>query len=171
MVNRLVLQRGAVRKVAQDGEGEVEGGLVELGQVELVDRAQQAGVGVGIAAEAQPQPLHGGDELAALEVAAAVKDHVLEEVRDALVALVLVERARVDKEPQAAAPGGFGGVADDVAQPVGQAPAEQLGILSERRLGLSLRGGGGRGILRRQRRQQTEQQEQGKGGVGGVHGG
>ena len=71
---------GTIRKVTHDAEGKVPGFVVQVGQVHHVDGLQESGVGVGVAAKAEAQLLHGRDEFAAFEGAAAVKDHVLAEV-------------------------------------------------------------------------------------------
>jgi hypothetical protein len=50
--------------------------------------------------EARADTLEEGDEFARLEVLRAVERHVLEEVRQAALVVLLVDRADIDRQPQ-----------------------------------------------------------------------
>ena len=131
VVNGLVLQRGSVCKISHDGEGKIHRLILQVGQIEHVNRALQGGVGVGIAAKAEPQLLHGGDELAALEVAAAVEDHVLQEVGDTTGFRLLIQRTCCNIQAHTGATRWLFGGAYDVAEAVLQLAANQLRVLNK----------------------------------------
>ena len=97
--------------------------------------------------ETRPDRLEEGHQLARLEVGAAVEGHVLEEVRQASLIVVLLHAADVDGEPQRHAIGRAGVLAEEVAQPVWQAAGANRRI-QRQRLG---QGGGRRGRWRGRR--------------------
>ena len=144
VVDGVIGEGGTVCKVAQHGEGEIHGVVLQVGQVEHVDGVQQAGVGVHIAAEAEATLLHGGDELVALVVAGAVEYQVLQQVGDAFFMLLLIQRAHIHIQADAGAALGLCRGADDVLEAIGQLATRNLRVLSQ----LSELGGGGLGVGR-----------------------
>jgi hypothetical protein len=83
---------------AHQEQAGVDGLVVHLGEVELVNRLGEAGVGVGVGSESQAGALQHLDHLAFLHGLGAVEGHVLQEVGDAALGLGLAERAGVDAE-------------------------------------------------------------------------
>ena len=69
-------------------------------QVEHVDRFVEARVGVDVRPQPGADSLEVADELARLEVGAAVERHVLDEVREALLVVRFLERPRLDRQAQ-----------------------------------------------------------------------
>lgn len=116
-----------------------EGLGLGVGQVEHVDGAVEAGVGVGIAAEVHAQALEKLDEGAGRVVGAAIEGHVLQEVGEAALALGLVECTGGDDEAEGGAASRLGVGAEGVAQAVGEFAGDDGGIGGE-----VSRAGGGR---------------------------
>ena len=69
-------------------------------QLEHVDGLVEAGVGVDVRSEPGADRLERRDQLAGLEVRAAIERHVLDEVRETLLVVGLVNRPRLDGQPQ-----------------------------------------------------------------------
>ena len=63
-------------------------------QLEHVDRLVEARIGVDVRSELRTDRLERRDQLAGLEVSAAVEGHVLDEVCEALLVVRLVDRSR-----------------------------------------------------------------------------
>ncbi len=106
--------------VAEDEEGAIDDRAVVGRNLQQVDRLVEAGVRVDVGAEPHPRRLQERDDLLLREVARAVERHVLDEVREAALVVVLEHRAGVDGEAELGAPGRLGVVADVVAQAVRQ---------------------------------------------------
>ena len=79
---------------------------LSVGQVQHVDRLFEPGVGVHVRPEPRADRFEIRDELPGLEVLAAVERHVLEEVREPLLVVGLVEGAGLHRQPEQHAAGG-----------------------------------------------------------------
>ena len=113
------LEESSVGEVAHHGEGEIEGGFGEVGEVEHVDGLVERGVGVGVGPEGDAEALHLRDQLFGVgEVARAIENHVLQEVGHAALVVGFHEGAGVDVETERNALGRFGVGNDDVAEAV-----------------------------------------------------
>ena len=102
--------------VAQDPQALADQRRVVARQIELVDRTVEAGLGVGVRAERQPGTLQEVDQLAGRPVGRALERHVLQEVREAALVVVLHQRAGLDQQAQADAARWRGIRQDGVAQ-------------------------------------------------------
>ena len=91
-------------------------------QVEHVDGLVEARVGVHVRAEPGAEALEVADELAGLEVGAAVERHVLDEVREPLLVVGFLERPRLHGQPQRYALFRAPVAPDEVLEPVRQRP-------------------------------------------------
>jgi hypothetical protein len=159
----LDLRVGQGRARGEIGQGEEsllhEAGLVG-GDVQHVDGLIEGRVRVGIGAEAGTDGLQVRDQLPRLEVLAPVEVHVLEEVGQAALVVVLEDGSRLDRQAEGHALLGAAVLADVVGDPVGEPPDPDGGVDGEdlvescgggsRRRGRLWHGGGGR----RQRGQQ-----------------
>ena len=128
VVNGAVLQGGAIGKIAHDGEGKIHRFLIQIRQVQHVDRVQQACVGVCIAAKPQPHLLHGGNELTAFETAGAIEYQMFQQVGNSFFVLLFIQRTHVHEQADTGAPLGLCRGADDVAHAVGQFSFYQLRV-------------------------------------------
>jgi hypothetical protein len=100
LVHRALVQQQVAGDLAQQHQRGVDGLVVGFRQVELVDRGVEAGLGVGVGAEGQAQPLQVLHHLAAgRHVGRTIESHVLEEVRQALLVVALHLRADVETQP------------------------------------------------------------------------
>ena len=70
------------------------------GQLKHVDRFVKGGVGVDVRPHACPRRFQRGNELPRLVALRAVEGHVLEEMRQALLIVRLIDRTRLDHEPE-----------------------------------------------------------------------
>ena len=90
----VLLQQQAVAPVLQDEHARVEGRLARGGHVaNAVDRLVNRGVGVQVAAELYAQRAGELNEVVAFEVLRAVEGHVLKEVSQSALALLLLDGA------------------------------------------------------------------------------
>jgi hypothetical protein len=112
---------------AHQEQAGVDGLVVHLGEVELVNRLGEAGVGVGVGSESQAGALQHLDHLAFLHGLGAVEGHVLQEVGDAALGLGLAERAGVDAEADGASPFGVALRATAYFMPLGSVPKRTAG--------------------------------------------
>jgi hypothetical protein len=87
-------------------------------QVEHVDRLFERSVGVDVWPEPRPDRFEVRNELARFEVLAAVEGHVLEEVREPLLIVGLVERAGLHREAQQHTSGGPAVLPDVEGEPI-----------------------------------------------------
>jgi hypothetical protein len=99
-----------------------------IGKRELVRGLVEAGEGVLVATEGHAQRLEERDEGAGREVRRTVERHVLQVVRDAALAVGLIERTGVDVDPDGRATGRHGVLLDDVPQAVLQFARDERGI-------------------------------------------
>ncbi len=95
------IEEHAVGVVAEELHALVDHGGVALGQLEFVNGLVEGGVGVGVVPEAHPEALEVFDHLAGGEVLRPVEGHVLEEVGETLLVVVLHERPGIDEEAHA----------------------------------------------------------------------
>jgi hypothetical protein len=135
--------------------------LVVGGDLEHVDRLVEGRVRVDVGAELHAGVLEEIDELLPLEAARAVEEHVLEEVRDAALVLLLEHGARVDDEPQLGAVRRLDVPPDVVGEPVVEL-ADPDGRVGRDRIVRGERLGGCRfsGLLRAGRRREGRQDGQ-----------
>ena len=94
LVDFLVLEQQAIAPVLEDEQARVEGTLAAAGHVaDVVHRLVDAGVGVQVTAKFHTQRAGVVDHAVALEVLGAVEAHVLQEVGQAALALLFLQRA------------------------------------------------------------------------------
>ena len=131
---------GRERDVAGDFAQETKAGIhrrgVGLAEIEAIDGFLLPGGCVGVGAEAQAEPLQRLHHLAVGDVGRAAEGHVLDEVREALLVLPLLQRAGLDDEPHGDRAGRQGVLLDRVAQAIGQRAERHLrvGLQVARRL-------------------------------------
>ena len=94
LVDLLVLEGDAVGPVLEDLEGRVDDLRVVGRDLEHVDRLVEARVGVDVRAEAHADALEVVDQLLLLEVLGAVEGHVLDEVGQPALVVVLQRSSR-----------------------------------------------------------------------------
>ncbi len=146
LVDLVLAQRPAAREVGEDGETLLHEAAAVAGHLEDVHRLVEAGVRIGVRAEARADGLQEPDELAGGEVLAAVEGHVLEEVGEAALVLLLEDGAGIDGQPQRHPVLGPRVAADVVGHPVRQPAATDGGVEGERVLQpVGRRGGRGAG--------------------------
>jgi hypothetical protein len=109
-----------VRPVLEDVEGAGDERGAVGGDLQLVDGLVEAGVGVEVGAESHADALEVIDDLLLLEVLRAVERHVLDEVGEPLLVVVLEHRAGVHRQAQLGPLLGAPVGADVVAEPVRQ---------------------------------------------------
>ena len=92
--NLLLLQRQAVAPVLQNQHARVEGRLASRGNIaDAVNRLVNAGVGIEVAAKLHAQRTGELNQVVALEVLRTIEGHVLQEVSQAALALLLLDGA------------------------------------------------------------------------------
>ena len=101
--------------------------------LKLVDRLVEARRGVDVGPEAHADGLEVAHELVLREARRAVERHVLEEVREPALVVVLEDRTGVHDEPELGALLGLGVPADVVAEPVRQRADDDVRIARKRR--------------------------------------
>ncbi len=99
-VKRGGVQRQLAGEIPQHRQRRIERFFVVRRQVELIDRGPETGERVGIGAALQAETLQLLQRFTVGEVFRAAKGHVLEQMRNALFVVVLIERAGVDPQPQ-----------------------------------------------------------------------
>ena len=137
LVERGLVQQQIAGHFAQQHHRGVDGVVVGLGQVELVDRLVPRGGGVGVGAEGQAVALQHVDHLAARHMGRAVERHVFQEVGQALLLGRFVQRAGMDAQAQRGLAAGRGVLHHHIAQAVGQGPKPHPRI--RRQVGIALR--------------------------------
>ena len=120
LVDLVGLERDAGGPVLEHEERAIDDAGVVGRDLQLEDGLVEAGVGVDVRAEPHPGRLQERDDVLLREVARAVERHVLDEVGEAALIVVLEHGAGVDDEPQLGPPGRLGVAPDVVAQPVRQ---------------------------------------------------
>jgi hypothetical protein len=122
------VQLQPVADLAEQHQPRVQRGGVGLGEVEVIDRLVQPGRGVGVGPKAQALALQHAHDLAVRHVCAATEGHVLQEVRQPLLLVALLQRAGAYAHAHGHAVLGRLVVLDGVAQPVGQPTEAHRGI-------------------------------------------
>ncbi len=120
LVDLLGIERDGVRPVLQDEERPIDHARVVGGNLQLVDRLVEARVGVDVRTEAHACRLQERDDVLFREVARAVEAHVLDEVREPPLVVVLENRSGVDHEPELGATLRLLVDAEVIAQAVGK---------------------------------------------------
>jgi hypothetical protein len=150
LVDLVLAQRPAAREVGEDGQALLHETAAIGGHLEHVHGLVEARVRVRVGTEARADGFQEPHELARCEVLAAVEGHVLEQVGEAALVVLLEDGSGVDGQSEGRAVLGAPVAADVVGHAVGQAAAPHGGIEGEgilqpvgRRGGR--RSGGGRG--------------------------
>src|SRR5438067_1734649 len=91
LVDLLVAQKQSAGVVAENPHSLYHGSVIRMCQLQLVDRAIEAGVGVDISSESHPHPLKELHERAWRVMRAAVERHVLEKMRETSLVVLLVQ--------------------------------------------------------------------------------
>jgi hypothetical protein len=130
---------------------------VGVGQLQHILGAVETGGGIGVAAETHAHALEKLDERAGRVVLAAVEGHVLEEVRDAALILLLMERTRLDEQAERGAALRLLVGIDHVAHAVGQ------GAEARRRVSREVAAGLGKTGSRRQRGEDERRRQEERG--------
>ena len=107
--------------------------LAESRDLQLVDGFVEARRGVDVGPEAHADGLEVADELVFREARGPVERHVLEEVGEPALVVILEDRARVHDEPELGALLGLGVLADVVAKAVRQRPNNDARIARQGR--------------------------------------
>ena len=129
LVHRALVEGEVAGDLAHQHQRGVERGVVGLGQVELVGGVVEAGAGVGVGAERQAEAFEGLNHLApARHVLGTVEGHVLEEVCEALLVVVLHQRADIEAQPHRRLTGRRGVFQNRIAHPVGQGAEADVGV-------------------------------------------
>jgi hypothetical protein len=89
-----------VRPVLEHQQRPVDDGRILGRNLQLEDGLVKAGVGVDVRAEAHADRLHEPDDPLIREVGGAVERHVLDEVGEPALVVVLEDRAGADHEPE-----------------------------------------------------------------------
>ena len=141
-----LLERPPAGEVGEDGEALLDETGAVGRHLQHVHRLVEAGVRVGVRPEARADGFQEAHELAGSEVLAPVEGHVLEEVGEAALVVLLEDGAGVDGQPQGHAMLGPAVAPDVVGHPVGQAAAAHRRVEGKRILQpVGGGGGGGRG--------------------------
>ncbi len=119
------------------------------GDLKLVYRFVEAGVGVQVGPEPHPDGLDVVDELLLGEVAGPVEGHVLHEVGQAALVFLFLNRAGIHHQAKLGPVQGPAILPDVVAEPVGKPPDGYRGI--DRKEGIGLGRPGGRGTEQKER--------------------
>ena len=114
------IQREPAGKVGERGQSVRDDRRLVARQVEHVDRLVEARVGVDVRSETGANRLERRHQRARLEMRAAVERHVLDEVREPLLVVGLLDRAGLDHQPQRHPFLGPPVLPDEVLQPVRQ---------------------------------------------------
>ena len=144
LVDFLVAQRGATREIGQHREPAIHQCVAVGRHFEHVDCFVERGVGICVGAKPQSDRLEVGDDFLGLEVLRAVEVHVLIEVREPALVILLDRGAGVHHEPQGGALLGLVVDADVVAQPIRQHAGTYAGV-EPNRVGQGRRRRGARG--------------------------
>ena len=122
LVDLLAVERDAAGPVLQDLEAALEDLGVVGRDLQHVDGLVEAGVGVEVGPEAHADAFEVVDQLVAGEAAGAVEGHVLDEVGEAALGVVLDDRADVDQQSQLRPRFRLGVGADVVVRPLSRRP-------------------------------------------------
>ncbi len=117
--------------VAQDAEALVDQRRVVARQIELVDRTVEAGLGIGVGAEGSPARWRKSIRSPGGQVGRALERHVLQEMGETALVVVLHQRAGLDQQAQADAARRRGIRQDGVAQAIGQPAPGDVRIVDE----------------------------------------
>ena len=165
----LRIERDGLRPVFHDEQRPVDDAGIVGRNLQLVDRLIEARVGVDVRPEAHAHRLQEGDGLLLREVARAVEAHVLDEVGQPSLIVVLENRSRVDDQPELGAALRLLIPADVVAQAVGQRPDGDPRVNGNGRRERYVLGAGRDGALSRRadaRRRGDRQGQQNQAGAG-----
>ena len=150
-VDLIGLQGDEVRPVVQDQQRRVDDAFARGRHVaDVVDRLVPARTGVEVGAELHADRLQILGQHLAREVLRAVEGHVLEEVGQALLRVVLLDGADVVQDVEVGLPLGLFVVADVVGHSVLQLARADLVVHRDRRHRIELRHGAARGEEHRQ---------------------
>ena len=131
LVDLVRIQRQAAGEVGERRQPAQED-VVGIGrQLQHVDRFLEAGIRVHVGTQARSGPLEVRHQLARLEVGAAVERHVLQEVRQSLLIVGFVKRARLDRQAQRDALRRPWVLPDEKLQPVAQRSTADAGVEGE----------------------------------------
>jgi hypothetical protein len=136
------VERQTVRPVLEDVERLVDDRRRIGGDLEHVHRLVERGVRVQVRPEPHPRPLEEVDQIGLREAARPVERHVLHEVRDAELAVVLEDRAGVDHQPELRPLLGKRVAAHEIPKPVRQTAAQHGAVEGQGRIS-GLRAGPG----------------------------
>ena len=120
LVDLLALERHRTGPVLEDLEGSIDDDLLVGRDRQHVDGLVEARVGVDMGPEAHPERLQRVDQRLLLVALGAVERHVLDEVRDAELVVILEQGAHLYDKAQVGAARGIGVLTDEIAHPVGK---------------------------------------------------
>ena len=112
------IERHVLRPIFEDEQRSVDHGGVAGGNLQLVHGFVKAGMGVDVRAEAHAERLHEAADVLPRKVQCAVEGHVLDEVREPALVLILEHGAGIDDEPKLGTGLGLSVLADVIAEPV-----------------------------------------------------
>ena len=121
-IQRLGSQRGRGHHARQDLQALVQPRLGRAGQVELIDGLGRCRRRIGVRAEGRAQPLPDTLGLAIGHMLRSPEGQMLDQMGEAALRRLLVQRARIDPHPHRHLPGRHAVAAHREAQAVGQAP-------------------------------------------------
>ena len=136
------VDREAPRPVAQDQHRRVHQGGIAGRKLQFINRFPIGGMGVQVRAEGSAVALQHPDDAVVREVLRPVEGHVLQEMRKAPLALLLIERARLHEKPVHRLPFRIGVLEDIIGQAVSQGPHAEGVPLRKRFLPRGERQGG-----------------------------
>ena len=125
----LLLQQQAVGPVVEDEQAGVDDGLAHGGHVaDVVDRLVDGGIGIEVGAELDADGLAPAQQFVALEMLGAVEGHVLQEVGQSALVVVLLDGAHALGDVELGALFGPVVVADVVGQSVVKFADADIGV-------------------------------------------
>jgi hypothetical protein len=128
LVDLFLRQGQPAREVGERGQPLLDHLRFVARQIEHVDGFVEARVGVHVRPESRPDRLEVRDQLARLEMGAAVERHVLDQVREPELIVGLEQRSCLDREPQRYSLRRPRVLADEVGEPVRQLRRAHGGI-------------------------------------------
>ena len=128
MIHRRLGQGQFRSDLAHEFQRDIQGLIVRLGQVQLVDGLVEIGGRVGVGAEGKSVALENLDHLVFRNRLGALERHVFKEVRQAGLRVGLHQGAGVDAEADRRLASGDRLPLDRIAQPIGQGAEANVGV-------------------------------------------
>ena len=113
---------------AHDAQGRIDRLVIRARQFQLVEGLVKAGRGIGVGAEGQTQTLEDTQQLILGDVGRPVEGHVLHEVGQPQLVLILHQRAGIDAQAQGRLPGRGRIAHDRILHAIGKDTEADIGI-------------------------------------------